>query len=277
MSFDPAQHPLPERLSPSRLLDFQACPRKYEYSAVRRIKQPASYASTKGRFAHAILERLFLSPAPERTIDLARSFIPESLTHVVTDDVKADLGYDEAMEAKLLRETEAILTTYFAMEDPTTVQLATVNGESAVELPIKENVKGAPLYGILDRLDRDANGNLVIVDYKTGSLPRVEYVTGAFANSALYVGLCEALLDETPVSVRLLYIAAGETLERPTKEIFPDARTDAAARDWGRINAAYARGNFVPTPSVRSCRFCPEAYKDLCRADGVSIPTPTRR
>jgi putative RecB family exonuclease len=277
MAFDREQHPLPRALSPSRLLDFQACPRKYEYSAVRKIKQPATYATTKGRFAHAILERLFLLPKEERTIERARSFVEESLALVITDDVRVDINYDDALEAKLRAETDQILVTYFSMEDPTSVTVASVDGRDAVELEIKQDVKGAPLYGILDRLDRDEHGNLVIVDYKTGSFPRPDYETSAFANAALYVGLCEALLGETPVSVRLLYIAVGQPLERPTSAIFPDARTDAAARDWGRINAAYERGNFVPTPSVSSCRFCPAAYKDLCRAEGVNIPEPRRR
>jgi putative RecB family exonuclease len=274
MSFNPADHPLPRALSPSRLNDFQACPRKYEYSAVRKIKQPASYASVKGRFVHAILEYLFGLPADERTIDRATS--PEALARaqavVITDDVRLDLTYDSALEAKLLAETSTIIATYFAMEDPTQVVLATVDDQPGIEIGIREEIQGAPLYGILDRLDRDSDGGLVIVDYKTGSVPRNEnYLSSAFANAALYVELCKAKLSETPVKIRLLYVGAGRAVERTSAEIFPEARAHAASRAWSRIGAAYEAGDFPATPSASACRFCPEDYKALCRADGVKV------
>ena len=51
---------LPRSLSPSRLSDFQTCPRRYQYASVERIPQPASYATAKGRFVHYVFERLFM-------------------------------------------------------------------------------------------------------------------------------------------------------------------------------------------------------------------------
>ena len=276
MSFDPAVHPLPRALSPSRLQDFQTCPRKYEYSAVRRLKQPATYASVKGRYLHAILEHLFREIPAERTIERARTFFGRADESVLTDEVKADLDFSENTAAKLRAETEALLEQYFAMEDPTTVRLGLVGDAPAVELALDATIDDAPLYGILDRLDEDADGNLVIVDYKTGATPRPDYENEAFANAAIYVALCEARLQRTPVAIRLLYVASGVTLERLSNDVFPSARTKAATQAWGRIRAAYERGNFVPTPSPRNCRFCPEQYKALCRADGVSVPEGRR-
>ncbi len=274
MPFDPDLHPLPQALSPSRLNDFQSCPRKYQYSAVEKIKQPASYASTKGRFVHALLEFLLALPGPERTIDRALSsdFIAAATEAVLTPDVRLDLNYDDQLEAKLRRETAEILTTYFAMEDPTRITLAEVDEAPGIEIGIREEIEGAPLYGILDRLDRDDNGDLIIVDYKTGSLPRNEtYLSSAFANSALYVELCKAKLRETPVKIRLMYVAAGRTVERSPKEIFPEARARAAAAAWGRITEAHAAGDFEATPSASACRFCPEDYKQRCRSEGINV------
>ena len=277
MSFDPAEFPLPRALSPSRLNDFQSCPRKYEYSAVRKLPQPASYASVKGRFVHAILEHLYQLPAPERTIEMAHSFIPLATDSELTADVRADLHYDEALEAKLLAETDAILRTYFDMEDPTSVTIVPYKDSDGVEIKMFADYEGAPLYGILDRLDRDDEGNLVIVDYKTGSVPRGDYISSAFANSAIYAVLCEQLLGEMPARIRLLYIATGDVLERSTKEVFPAARAQAAAKAWVNIKKAHEAGNFVPNPSPNNCRWCPADYKDRCRADGYPIPEPQRR
>ena len=278
MSFDPTVVALPRALSPSRLSDFQSCPRKYEYSAVLKLPQPASYASVKGRFVHAILERLFALEPDQRTRAAADHFIPEAIEVVITPEVRVDLNYNDALEATLLADTATILEQYFIMEDPTTVVLYEHNNEKAVELVLKAEVRGAPLYGILDRLDRDANGNLIIVDYKTGSVPRGDYATSAFANAALYVALCEAEIGVTPTSVRLLYVAKGETLERRTEEIFPDHRAQAAAAAWGQIKEAHAAGNFTPRPSASVCRFCPADYQARCRAEGVAVVVaPPRR
>ena len=64
---------LPRSLSPSRLSDFQTCPRRYQYASIERIPQPASYATAKGRFAHFVFEQLFTLAPEERTIERARA------------------------------------------------------------------------------------------------------------------------------------------------------------------------------------------------------------
>src|SRR5580698_7216324 len=140
---------LPRSLSPSRLSDFQACPRRYQYASIERIPQPASYATAKGRFAHFVFEQLFNLSPEERTIDRAREFLPAAVEEILTEDVRVDIGMDDAMMMRLLKETELIITTYFEMEDPTSVT------SEGVELRLGALVDGAPLFGILDRLDRD--------------------------------------------------------------------------------------------------------------------------
>jgi len=271
MAFDKELHPRPRFLSPSRLNDFRECPRKYEYSAVQKLAQPASYASVKGRYVHAILESLFALAPAERTMERALTFLPEADEKVLTEDVRSDIGYDEALAAKLQRETNEILTTYFSMEDPASVTLVPYKDSDGVEIKMFGEVKGAPLFGILDRLDRDENGDLVIVDYKTGSVPKQDYVSDAFANSALYAALCDSLMGEMPSKIRLLYIAAGATLERSTAEVFPEARAEAAAKAWGKIIDFYEAGDFTPAPSPRSCRWCPSEYKNRCTTDGFKV------
>src|SRR5665647_1876298 len=181
------EQPLPKSLSPSRLADFQACPRRYQYASVERIPQPASYATAKGRFVHYVFEQLFLH-AEERTIERAREYIEPAVEVILTDDVRSDISMDEEMLARLVIETEVIIAKYFAMEDPSQVT------SEGVELRLGVTVEGAPLFGILDRLDRDADGGLTIVDYKTGGMPNRNYDSQTFANAELYAALCAAKL-----------------------------------------------------------------------------------
>jgi putative RecB family exonuclease len=261
MAFD---QPLPPSLSPSRLADFQACPRRYQHASIDRIPQPATYATAKGRFVHFVFEQLFLLEAPERTIERAREFVGAAIEAILTEDVRAQIGLDEAMMEKLLDETESMIERYFLMEDPTTIT------SEGVELRLGEEVAGAPIYGILDRLDRDADGSLAIIDYKTGALPNRDYDIQTFANTELYAALCEAKYGERPTSIRLMYVAHGTTIERHVTDVVVRARANAAAGAWTKINRYYDDGEFPATPSARACRFCP--YRDLCISDGVPVP-----
>jgi putative RecB family exonuclease len=258
------EQPLPKSLSPSRLSDFQACPRRYQHTSIERIPQPASYATAKGRFVHFVFEQLFALDGPERTIEKAREFVEPAITEILTDDVKFDIELDDEMLAKLLRETEEIIVSYFAMEDPRTIK------SEGVELKLGVEVNGAPLYGILDRLDRDPDGTLTIVDYKTGRLPNRNYDSSTFANTELYAALCEAKLGEQPTKIRLMYVAHGESIERNVTDVVVKARANAASSAWSKINRYYDDGDFPATPSSNACRFC--SFKDLCRSQGVPVP-----
>ena len=260
----PFDQPLPKSLSPSRLADFQTCPRRYQHASVERIPQPASYATAKGRFVHFIFEQLFMLPAPERTVNAARGFIAAASDNVLTPEVRAEIGLDDAREAQLLAETQVIIERYFIMEDPRTVT------SEGIEMRVGVTIDDTPLFGILDRLDRDEGGNLVIVDYKTGSLPNRNYDSQTFANAELYAALCQEKLGELPTKIRLLYVSQGETIERPVNEIVIKARANAATGAWKKIQRYYADGDFPATPSKNACRFC--SFTDLCRSQGVPVP-----
>jgi putative RecB family exonuclease len=257
------EQPLPKSLSPSRLADFQSCPRKYQHASIERIPQPASYASAKGRFVHFVFESLYRLEPAERTVEHAREFITPAVGAILTEDVQVDIAMDDALLARLVSETEEIIAKYFEMEDPRSVN------QEGVELRLGVTIDDTPLFGILDRLDRDPDGSLVIVDYKTGGLPNRNYDSSTFANAELYAALCEAKLGERPAKIRLLYVAQGEVIERNVTDVVVKARTGAAANAWARINRYYADGDFPATPSSNSCRFC--AFKDICRASGVPV------
>ena len=260
----PFDQPLPKSLSPSRLADFQTCPRRYQHASVERIPQPASYATAKGRFVHYIFEHLMQLPSLERTVEAALGFVGAASDSVLTPEVREEIGLDDALEARLLAETKVIIERYFTMEDPRTIT------SEGIEMRVAVTIADTPLFGILDRLDRDEEGNLVIVDYKTGSLPNRNYDSQTFANAELYAVLCEEKLGERPTKIRLLYVSQGETIERPVSEVVIRARAQAATAAWTKIQRYYADGDFPATPSKNACRFC--SFTDLCRAQGVPVP-----
>ncbi len=257
--------PLPGALSPSRLADFQQCPRRFQHSTIDRIPQPATYATAKGNVAHHMFEHLFKSEPAERTDVRARELAANAEDVVLTAKVKDEASLDESQLARMRREINGVVTSYFSMEDP-----RTVNAEG-VELRLTQDLGGVTMLGILDRLDRERDGSLSIVDYKTGSLPNRRFDTQTFANTELYAALCEQALGERPQRIRLLYVAHGEAIERPVTESVTIARRKFAAGAWRKIEQYYDEGAFPATPSVNACRFC--SYKQRCRDAGVAVPT----
>ena len=261
----PFTQSLPRALSPSRLEDFQRCPRRYQYASIERRRQPATYATVKGRVVHHVLESLFAVDAEARTTDVAWSALPGALDTVLSEEVRADLALDDELARRLRDDAARVITSYFTMEDPGAVHV------EGVELRLHATVNGAPLLGILDRLDRDEHGELVIVDYKTGSIPSRAFDTATFANTELYAALCESTLGERPTRIRLLYVTHGEAMERAVSAVVLDARVRAASSAWTRITRYYESGEFPATPSRSACRFCP--YTDVCRESGVAVVT----
>ena len=65
----------PTALSPSRAGDFMQCPLLYRFRVVDRLPETPSPAAVRGTVVHAVLERLFDLPAPERTLASARALL----------------------------------------------------------------------------------------------------------------------------------------------------------------------------------------------------------
>jgi putative RecB family exonuclease len=127
---------------------------------------------------------------------------------------------------------------------------------------------GITIRGILDRMDRDENGGLIITDYKTGKAPPEQYALSAFFALKIYALLIRRRSGETPVEVRLLYLD-GPTLYRlPINDQHLDAMDSQLRALWGAIDKALATENFPPRPG-RLCDWC--SYKEICPA-WVSIP-----
>ncbi len=62
-------------------------------------------------------------------------------------------------------EAVTLVDNYFALEDPNEVTPV------GIELLLEARVGTMRLRGILDRLDRTPDGELVVIDYKTGRAP----------------------------------------------------------------------------------------------------------
>jgi putative RecB family exonuclease len=260
-----ATDPAPRRrpaLSPSRAGDFKQCPLLYRFRAIDRLPEQPSRAQIRGTLVHAVLERLYDLPAPQRSPEAARGLVRpvwEELCAELPDLVEQLFESSGDPELPIwLESADVLLEAYFRLEDPRRLEPA------ARELLVEtELASGLLLRGYIDRLDVAPTGEIRVVDYKTGAAPRPVAEVRALFQMKFYA---LALLQErgvVPAQLRLLYLADGESLtyEPDEAELRRFERTLEAI--WLAIRTAGEHGDFRPNRS-RMCEWC--SHKALCPA-----------
>ncbi|WP_082538309.1 MULTISPECIES: PD-(D/E)XK nuclease family protein [unclassified Pseudonocardia] len=268
--------PRPPALSPSRAADFRRCPLLYRFRAVDRLPEPPSRAQVRGTLVHAVLERLFTLPAPERTPAAARALLGpcwDELSAGLGDAVTGGplfTGPGDPELAVWLDSAAGLLDTYFTLEDPAEVPAV------AVEERVETSLDGAdgvvPLRGIVDRLDESPDGTLRVVDYKTGATPGEGFEGSVLFQLKFYALTVLLTRGRVPDELRLLYLSDGTALTyRPDEdELHRFARLLDAV--WSAIRRAAPTGDFRPNRG-RACRTCD--HRAHCPAwDGVPPPYP---
>lgn len=250
---------LPTSLSPSKVASFRDCALAFRFSAIDRLPEPPSPSATKGTLVHRALELLFCEPPPGRTLDRALECLDRAVLEMGTDPEYLDLGLDPDQEAQFRADAEALVRRYFRLEDPTTVR------PIGLELRLEATVGSLTLRGIIDRLDLDADGALVVTDYKTGKVPGVAYEQARLGGVQFYAFLCERVFGRRPDRVQLLYLSEPVAIvAQPTDQSVRglEQRTSAV---WRAVERACLTEDFRPRPS-RLCDWC--AYRAFCPAWG---------
>ena len=254
--------PLPTSLSPSKVSSFTDCALAFRFSAIDRLPEPPSIAATRGTLVHAALEQLFTLAPAQRTHEQALRCLDDALEELRSDPELSDLDLDTAAEATFLEEARVLVGKYFRLEDPTTIT------PIGIELKLEVELGGVRLRGIIDRLELDAQGELVVTDYKTGRAPGERQEQQRLAGVAFYSLLCERLFGRRPAKVQLLYLADPVAIiATPTDRSTRGVERKLAAV-WTAVERACERDDFRPNPS-RLCDWC--AFKAYCPSFGGDI------
>jgi len=248
-------YPVPMSLSPSRVSSFTSCPMQFRFSSIQKLPEPPGVATTKGTIGHRALELLFVRRAADRTPEALAADMAAALDEYRTHPDYVGLRLEGTAVDKFDRDCHALVDKYFAMEDPTMVR------EIGLELWMEASVGHLTLRGIIDRLELDADGELVVTDYKTGRAPSGNFEQKSLAGVHFYSFLCEAVFGKRPAKIRLMYLASGETIETvPSAQSvkFITTRTTAV---WSAVERACTTGDFRPRKS-KLCDWC--SFQQWC-------------
>jgi len=265
----------PSSLSPSRANDFQSCPLKFRLRSIDRIPEVPSAAALRGNLIHTALERLFDLPAHERTLASTKSLFSQAWLELAEVDVPgvsallvdAKLPNEPAKAADfaeaMVTKIEPLLKTYFVLEDPS--RLSPHAKEVAVSVEIDD---GFSIRGFIDRVDKAAEGQIRIVDYKSGKAPRAGFESSAMFQMRFYALAWWRLTGEIPAMLQLLYLGSNEALryEPVEQDLLNTEQKILSIRK--QIQQAVIDG-FEPKPS-RLCAWC--SYQQLCPQYGGITP-----
>ena len=240
---------LPNQLSPSSAGDFQQCPKLFHFKKILGRPSYSNQASAAGRLTHLVLDEIFEFSPSERTSMVAKELVVpawRAITNPLADDdylmtplereirtrnglwrhvvesgskEEAKLTFDledysrlappgSGGEAQILKDSMRFATSYFKHEDPREID------PIGRELHLNAEIEGVSIHGIIDRLDREstgnANGPLVISDYKTGKTPKAEHLSSRFFGLRMYALMVAQNYADAPSRIRLLYVRAQQ-------------------------------------------------------------------
>lgn len=258
---------------------FTSCPLAFRFSYLDRLPEPPSVAASRGTLVHRALERLHNRPAPERTLAAARVDLATAASELADHPEFAGLELSDEAWAKFCAEADSLVERYFELEDPTTIRA--IGLEVKLEARIGERIR---VRGIIDRLELDADGELIVTDYKTGRAPRERHERSRLVGVHIYALLCEQMFGRRPARVQLLYLSTPEAIIAEPSEQSIRGVTAKTKAIWSAIERACAQDDFRPRQSAL-CGFC--AFKPYCpefggdaalaaelRGPGTMIETP---
>ncbi|MBC3988405.1 PD-(D/E)XK nuclease family protein [Streptomyces sp. AC563] len=263
--------PLSSSLSPSRAADFMRCPLLYRFRVIDKLPEKPSAAATRGTVVHAVLERLFDSPATDRTAPRARAMVPGEWERLLAAKPELaelfateDGGQDPERLAGWLREAEQLVERWFTLEDPTRLEPA--ERELYVETALES---GLTLRGYIDRVDIAPTGEVRVVDYKTGRAPAPRYRGDALFQMTFYALVLWRLRGVVPRRLQLVYLGSGDVLTYDPVAAELEAVERKLLALWAAIREATETGNWQPR-QTKLCGWCD--HQALCPEFGGTPP-----
>lgn len=270
----PGMDTLPFEAPPRRLFTVSGsslgawldCPRRYRMAYVDRPSPPRSGAfahSSLGSSVHNALRDWWLAPRARRTPLGAEAMV---------DLAWIGDGYRDGAQAETWRaRARSWVARYVAGVDPD-------DEPRSVERSVAARYGDVQVRGRIDRLD-DRDGELVVVDYKTGRRGvSADEARGSWA-LAIYAYAVERTLRRPCRTVELHHLPTGEvvrhefTVESLQRQLgrITDVTEEVRAAVEGAVEGGDVEELFPARPSP-GCAWCD--FHRSCAAGRAAVPQP---
>jgi RecB family exonuclease len=251
--------------TPTRLLTWLDCPRRYRFTYLDRPAPPKGppWAHTSlGTSVHTALASWWRLPPRQRTPERGAGLVREGWVRE---------GYrDEAQSREVRERAAAWVRSYLAGTDPGTEPFG-------VERTVSAPTAALVLSGRVDRIDERPDGTLAVVDYKTGRRPPSEGDARGSLALGVYAVAAARTLRRPCAVVELHHLPTGTVASAshgPDGLARKVAEAESIAREARAADEAYARGDtgedsFRARPSSM-CSWCD--FRGVCAEGRAAAP-----
>jgi putative RecB family exonuclease len=233
----------------SRLETYVSCPYKYYLANVRKLQKPFGASSPLLAFdqsLHKTLTSFYRFHNQEEPFDYAKLL-------KCLDYNWHSSNYETAEISAEYKETAAnFLKNYFEKY---------CNGRDRhydTDLFFKTEIAGIEYGGKIDRIDKNDDGTIEIIDYKTGKMPAngVSELEESLSVQLLFLA-CDSMYPNSVKRLTYIYLKDNETLYVNRN----DYKLQEALKEFKAISNYVMQGKFEAKPS-NACSWCD--YRNNC-------------
>jgi len=233
------------RLSASAVQSYETCPLQFKLEREWRIPREAAAAMQYGAAMHRVLRTYYDGVRFGRRLseeDLIEQFRSELAEAKIQDSYQHDLYERQGIE-----QLKAFLAACARTPQP-----EVLHTEESFEV----NIGGAAVAGRIDRIDKLADGEVVITDYKTGK-PQSQEDADESLQLSIY-----ALAAQAKWGYRVKHLVLFNLAENTCVTASRGAlQLEEAKLEVENVAGQIEAGRFDAKPGFH-CRFC--AYQSLC-------------
>jgi DNA helicase-2/ATP-dependent DNA helicase PcrA len=232
--------------SPTALDTFNDCPLQYKFSHVLKVPTLAKTYFNLGTAVHKVIQHLTeeeregTPPTKERALATLERFW------------SSDAYVTRQKESEDKARAEEMIDTYLAW------QHAHANEVIDSEMGFSFALNNRQVKGFIDRLERTADGEYVVIDYKTGYPSESKNSIRENIQMNVYCLAIRKKCGKLPQRASLFYVKHNKLVDYYPDEEHINAQQQRAEAMIDKILAE----SFEATPSYQTCKYCD--YVPLC-------------
>lgn len=240
------------KLSKSSVNSFLKCRREFKYQYIDKIEGKKNKYLLFGSFIHEIAEKIAKELQEKEIINI------DVLAKVFKDNYPYNHSFDKSEVKKHINNLYAFFIETF------------INNNYKI-FSIEEYILDTDknLSGLSDLVLEDSNGDLIVVDYKTG---KTKPITSYRVELCYYKNLIEFKYPEKKVITAGIFFTKDQGYrflnftENPKKGAYITQKDyDSALKLLDFVRNEVDKGSLFPTRQY-NCQFC--TYKNRCEKDG---------
>lgn len=260
------------RTSYSAIGTYLQCPQKYKFQEIDRIRAPKGREAIFGSLIHDTLKFTFkrdpLFPTLDEVVAYFREHWPSR--EVFEQESKNDplkRSWSETEEKAYFEEGVRMLKNFYERNAPWNFTIVDLEPRFEVALTDEKTGETHILAGIIDRIDKTADGKYEIIDYKTSKrMPSQDALNQDLQLSLYSLGLQKRWphLAAEDIKLSLYFLKHGEKLSTKATAQTTEKTKEHVLKTIADIQERTRLGKeFEPMPSAL-CDWC--AYKPICPA-----------